>query len=140
MYLIGIFERKDGTYYWLDCMDEDEIKDAKYFVDDFNCASIHCCVRTILDDDMDGYVDALQNEESSLVDGELYVVTYHHAFMDCGYWNLEGLVDFGLTKDEIIENVKSQKYVEGASYHTMGQMFYTTRVVDAADKMGIDIL
>ena len=125
--LIGIFERNDGTYYWLDCMTEDEIKGAKYFVDESNYASIHCCVKTILDGDIDGYVDTLQNEESSLVDGELYVVTYHHAFMDCWYWNLEGLVDFGLTKDEIIENVKNQKYVEGADYFTMGQMFYETR-------------
>lgn len=124
--LEGIFERKDGSMYWLDCMDDYEMANAKYLC--LECAGVHQCEKTILNDDMDGYVDTLQNEEE-LSDNELYVVTYEHAFLDCGYWNLEGLVDFGITKQQIIENVKAQKYVEGATYYTMGQMFYATKMI-----------
>lgn len=41
---------------------------------------------------------------------------------------LEQLVDFGLTKQEIIQNVLDQKYVEGADYVTMGKLFYHTKM------------
>lgn len=124
MNLTGIFEHKDGTYHWIDYMDEHEIEEAKYFVDD-NHAGFHASKMSLLYDDMSGYVDELQHEED-LSDGELYVVCYY--WTDCPSC-LYQEVDFGITKAEIIENVKSQKYVEGASYHTMGQMFYTTRMM-----------
>lgn len=126
MELSGIFDRKDGGYYWLDCMGEWEIAEAKYFVDEHNCAGYHKVVKSALYDDMDGYVDTLQHEED-LADGELYVVTYFE-FEECSFGLMQE-VDFGITKQEIIENVNAQKYVEGASYHTMGQMFYTTRMM-----------
>lgn len=121
---IGIFERKDGTHYWIDCMDEYEIAEAKYLTDDDNCAGFHASVKSALYDDMTGYVDELQNEES-LPDGELYVVCYN--WTDCPSCMYQE-VDFGITKAEIIENVKNQKYVEGANYFTIGQMFYTTKM------------
>ena len=35
---------------------------------------------------------------------------------------LEQLVDFGITKQQIIDNVIAQKYVEGADYFTMDQL------------------
>lgn len=125
----GIFD--NGKYlYWLDTMDDEEVKDAKWFVYEDNCACHHCCKKSVLYDDMDGYVDTLQNEEKCLDDGELYVVLYYHAFIDSGgYWNVDQLVDFGITKEQIIENVKNQKYVEGASYFTIGQMYFATTQV-----------
>lgn len=125
MSLTGIFESKStGNYFWMDYLTEDEFAEAKYFVDEGNCAGYHANKKSALYDDMDGYVDALQHEED-LADGELYVVTYFE-FESCSFGLLQK-VDFGITKQEIIENIKNQKYVEGASYFTMGQMFYTTK-------------
>lgn len=122
----GIFEnRLTGDFFWLDCLDNDEVKNAKFFADWRNSAGYHECNKSVLYYDMTEYVDELQDEEN-LADTELYVATYNHAFLDGEHWNLEGLVDFGITKQEIIDNVKNQKYVEGATYYTMGQMLYTT--------------
>lgn len=123
MNLIGIFEHGWG-YDWMDCLDEYEVKEAKYFTDENNCAGYHASFKSALYDDMTDHVDQLQNEED-LADGELYVVVYYE-YEESSH-DLLQKVDFGITKQEIIENVKSQRYVEGASYHTMGQMFYTTR-------------
>lgn len=122
----GIFENMlTGDFYWLDGLDDDEVKNARFFADWHNSAGYHECNKSALYDNMTEYIDELQNEKY-LADTELYVVTYNHAFIDGGQWNLEGLVDFGVTKQEIIENVKNQRYVEGATYYTMGQMLYTT--------------
>lgn len=119
----GIFNSRDGGYYWLDCLDADEEKRAVYFCDaDTNV--YHKCFKSALYNDMTGYQDELQCEDD-LSDNELYVVTYFKYLSDV--CKLDQLVDFGITKQEIIDNVKAQKYVEGASYFTMGQMFYTTR-------------
>lgn len=126
MNMTGIFDNNHGGYYWMDCLIKDEIKEAKYFVDEMNCAGHHACIKSALYDDMIGYVDPLQNEEN-LSDKELYVVTYYE-YEECS-WGLLQKVDFGITKQEIIENVKNQKYIEGASYFTMGQMFYETKIM-----------
>ena len=75
--------------------------------------SFHACNKSFLWDDMTGYVDKLQNEDS-LPDGE-YIVTY---FARCDD-DLVQLVDYGITKQQIIENVLAQKYVEGADYFLM---------------------
>lgn len=123
MKIEGIFEDHDGSYYWLDCLSADETKIAVYFCD-ADTGVYHRCLKSALYDDMNGYHDEIQYEED-LPDNELYVVTYFRCFRDVCF--LEQLVDFGITKQEIIDNVKAQKYVEGASYFTMGQMFYTTR-------------
>lgn len=72
--------------------------------------SFHACNKSFLWDDMDGYVDELQHEES-LPDGA-YIVTY---FARCDD-DLVQLVDYRITKQQIIENVLAQKYVEGADY------------------------
>lgn len=122
MYLCGIFEHNDGTYYWMDYMIKEEMREAKYFVS--AKAGYHACEKSLLYEDMTGYVDQLQHEED-LADNELYVVCYYCT--DCEYCMYQE-VDFGVTKQEIIENVKNQKYREGASYYTMGQMFYETRM------------
>ena len=102
------------------------MKKAKYFVHDDNSVGVHMNIKSALYDDMTSYIDELQDEED-LADGELYVVCYFE-FEKCSYGLLQK-VDFGITKQEIIDNVKNQKYVEGAYYYTMGQMFYTTKEV-----------
>lgn len=125
--LVGIFEnKKNGNYWWEDWLEDEAMKQAKYFVDNTNYVGVHACIKSALYDDMTGYVDMLQNEER-LSDCELYVVCYD--YMDDSSYTLWQRVDFGITKQEIIENVKNQKYIEGATYYTMGQMFYTTREV-----------
>lgn len=124
--LVGIFEnKKNGNYWWYDWLDEEEMKKAKYFADTDNSAGVHRSIKSALYDDMTDYIDCLQHEED-LSEGELYVVTYHKYVYNNGLYQC---VDFGITKQEIIENVKNQKYVEGADYYTMGQMFYTTKEV-----------
>ena len=122
--LVGIFEIENGIYDWCDCLDEDDMKKAKYFADTDNSAGVHMNIKSALYDDMAGYIDELQDEED-LADGELYVVCYFE-FEKCSYGLLQK-IDFGITKQEIIENVKNQKYVEGAYYYTMGQVFYDTK-------------
>lgn len=78
----------------------------------------HSCNKSGLYEDMEGYVDELQNEKD-LPDNKVYVVTYFKLYDDCS--GLEQLVDFGITKQQIIDNVIAQKYVEGADYFTMEQ-------------------
>lgn len=125
--LIGIFKDElTGNYSWLDSLDEYEVKEAKYFIYENECADYHKSIKSALYDDMTGYVDELQNEEL-LCPSELYVVIYNE--FDKSSWGLLGGVDFGITKKEIIENVKNQKYVEGATYFTMGHMFFATRMM-----------
>lgn len=126
---ILIFENKDG-YFWVDTPDtiEEEIEavgeDKFRYVFDNGGLFFHQCKRSALWDDMTGYVDQLQDEEE-LTNDELYVVTYYEYD---GTDFLEQLVDFGLTKQEIIQNVLDQKYVEGADYVTMGKLFYHTKM------------
>lgn len=120
-------DKYSNDYFWIDCFDEydDEFKTegAKYFVySDCNCG-YHVSEKSALYDDMDGFVDDVQCEEGLAYD-ELYVVTYFD-FDDGNFLNQR--VDFGITKSEIIRNVKAQKYIEGATYYTFGQMFYATR-------------
>lgn len=75
----------------------------------------HCCERSALYNDMKGYVDKIQNE-NELPNGK-YIVTY---FKLCDNGSgLEQLVDYGIKKEQIIENVNAQKYVEGADYFLM---------------------
>ena len=79
----------------------------------------HSYNKSGLYDDMEGYVDELQNEKD-LPDNKVYVVTYFKLCDDCS--GLEQLVDFGITKQQIIDNVVAQKYVEGADYFIMEQL------------------
>lgn len=124
-----IFENERG-YFWVEVFDsiEEDIefygKDKFRFVYEDNGLFCHQCNRSALYDDMTGYVDTLQHEED-LADDELYVVAYYKYL---NKYELDQLVDFGLTKQEIIQNVLDQKYVEGADYITMGKMFYHTKM------------
>lgn len=69
---------------------------------------------------MTGYVDEVQNERE-LPDNILFIVTY---FRDDGSHGsgLEQVVDFGITKQQLIENIEAQKYVEGADYFSVEQL------------------
>ena len=75
----------------------------------------HACNRSVVYDDMTGYVDAVQSE-NLLPEGK-YIVTYWT--QDGESYDLLQMADIGLTKDEIIENVVNQKYREGADYFLM---------------------
>ena len=73
----------------------------------------HACWHSAVWEDVSNLVDGLQ-EEVALPDGK-YIVTY--------YWydgnDLLQLVDVGVTKAQIIQNVLDQKYKEGADYFLM---------------------
>lgn len=77
----------------------------------------HACNKSAVWDDVEGYVDTLQNE-NDLPDNQLYIVTYYR-YDGSG---LEQLIDYSITKQQIIDNVNNQKYVEGADYFTMEQL------------------
>lgn len=125
----GIFEitqNGDSEYTWVDFLDEYEAKEAKYFVEMSKQVGNHISMKSALYEDVTDYKDKLQGEQN-LSDDELYVVLYNE-FEETSFGLLEK-VDFGITKEQIIENVKSKKYIEGAHYFTMGQMFYTTKMI-----------
>lgn len=77
----------------------------------------HACNKSAVWDDLEGYTDILQNE-NELPDNQFYIVTYYK-YDGSG---LEQLIDFGITKQQIIDNVNNQKYIEGADYFTMEQL------------------
>lgn len=78
----------------------------------------HSVEKSALYEDMTGYIDKIQNE-NELPNGR-YIVTYFK-LSDNGF-DLEQLVDYGITKEQIIENVNAQRYVEGADYFLMEQL------------------
>lgn len=124
MELEGIYESgTDGKLYWIDTLDDDEMSRALYLCDPNEAAGYHACRKSACYDDMTGYVDELQKEEA-MDPRELYVVTYDE--FTPGY-GLSGAVDFAVSKDELITAVKEQRYREGATYYTLGQVMKTTR-------------
>jgi hypothetical protein len=109
----AIIKSIDGSYYFFDDPEwgvDISRSEAELVLDVDKETSFHACKKSFLYDDLDGYVDELQDEES-LPDGE-YLVTY---FARCGD-DLVQLVDYGITKQQLIANVSAQKYVEGADY------------------------
>lgn len=82
------------------------------FVTDECARGFHACQRSALYDDMSGYVDVLQNEATDLRDDEEYIVCWYSV----NGTDLNHNVDFGISKEAILDNVRSQKYIEGASY------------------------
>ena len=66
---------------------------------------------------MGGCVDTLQNE-NNLLDNQLYIVAYYKYNGN----RLEQLIDYKITKQQIIDNVNNQKYVDGADYFTIEQL------------------
>lgn len=111
-----------GQYYFYDdpVWDEDISRDEVFGVlCTEEAVGTHECVKSCLYDDMEGFIDQIQ-EEYGLPDGERFIVTYFQRIPSAS--GLLQLVDFGITKDEIITNVEAQKYVEGARYFTMKQL------------------
>lgn len=119
----AIYKSKDGKrfFFYDDPIWDSDLKKSEIegIVDIDKEIGFHACNKSGLYDDMEGYVDELQNE-NDLPDGKIYVVTYFKLCEDCS--GLEQLVDFGITKQQIIDNVTAQKYVEGADYFTVEQL------------------
>ena len=113
----------DGSYFF----DENMYKDKYSYKDDCevvgrlqeeNSVGYHRCVKSALYDDLSEYVDALQDEEN-LPNDKLFIVTYYKAE---DAFTLIHCVDFGISKQQVIDNVHAQKYVEGANYFTMDSL------------------
>lgn len=119
----AIYKSEDGKqfFFYDDPIWDSDLKKSEIegVVDVNKEIGFHACNKSGLYDDMEGYVDKLQNE-NDLPDGKIYVVTYFKLCEDCS--GLEQLVDFGITKQQIIDNVIAQKYVEGADYFTVEQL------------------
>lgn len=118
----AIIKSKDGKQYffyddpeWGVDYKKDEVEG---ILDIDEETGFHSCVKSALYDDMTGYVDKIQNE-NELPKGA-YIVTYFKLCDDGS--GLEQLVDYGITKEQIIENVNAQRYVEGADYFLMEQL------------------
>ena len=129
MALHAILKHKDNELSWLEEATDSEIEEYKdrllYIADDKHSSDVHACNKSVLYDDMTGYQDTIQREEE-LKDDEFYVVLYNKPEYVRGWWELSGAVDFGVTKENIIQSVLDNKYVEGAWYFTVGQMMKTT--------------
>lgn len=108
----GIYNDNGYWYFVDDIPYEDCTEDNAVMVVDVEKDSdgFHSCIRSAIWDDMTGYTDKIQNE-NELNDG-YYVVTYYKHDGS----GLEQLVDYGISKEQIIANVKAQKYIEGADY------------------------
>lgn len=119
----AIVQAEDGEqYYFYDApvWEEDISRDDVFGVlCTEEAIGTHECVKSCVYDDMAGFIDQIQ-DECKLPDGERFIVTYFHGIPSTS--GLLQLVDFGITKDEIITNIEAQKYVEGAKYFTMKQL------------------
>lgn len=119
----AIYKSEDGKqfFFYDDPIWDSDLKKSEIegVVDIDKEIGFHACNKSGLYDDMEGYIDELQNE-NDLPDGKIYVVTYFKLCEDCS--GLEQLVDFGITKQQIIDNVSAQRYVEGADYFTLEQL------------------
>ncbi len=89
-------------------------------IDSVNILQLHKIIKSHLYNDMTDYIDRLQNEEQ-LDDSEQYMVLYKKYIAKDLYEEdyLKQCVEFNVSKKQIIENVKNQKYVEGAAYYNM---------------------
>ena len=119
----AIIKCDDGTRCFYDdsMWGEDLCKEDVEGILDLNSSlGFHECKRSVLYDDMTGYVDEVQDERE-LPDNILYIVTY---FRDSGSHgsDLEQVVDFGITKQQLIANIEAQKYAEGTDYFSVEQL------------------
>lgn len=116
----AIIKADNGEYFFFDdpIWGEDLQKsEVAGIVNIENEIGYHACNHSALYEDLTGYVDQVQNENDLPDDGK-FIVTY---FVADENLDLLSKVDFGITKAEIIENVKAQKYIEGADYFTIDQ-------------------
>lgn len=110
----------DGSdlYTWGEYAEEDFNDAIEDFDDDdivaiFNTkvGIVHRSEKSALYDDMTYYVDIIQESDKSLKDNIHYYVCYYEAEFGTLIFKCEKI-----TKEQIIKNVKAQKYVEGATY------------------------
>ncbi len=78
----------------------------------------HECRKSGLYENLENHIDKVQNENN--LPDKKYIVTYFKLCDDIS--GLEQLVDYNITKDQIIKNINAQKYVEGADYFLMEQL------------------
>lgn len=118
----AIIKSKDGKQYFFyddpECGVDYKKDEVEGVLDLDEEIGYHSCEKSALYEDMTGYVDKIQNE-NELPNGK-YIVTYFK-LSDNGS-DLEQLVDYGITKEQIIENVNAQRYIEGADYFLMEQL------------------
>jgi len=116
----AVYERRifcwDHRYYFVDDLNPEDIsqEDIRHQVRLLklprDLVGTHQCRKSIVYDDMKGYTDVLQREEQ-LPDGH-YIVCY--------YWwdgrHIIQLVDWDISREQVIQNVLQQRYLEGAAY------------------------
>ena len=112
---IAVYREGDIYYWWDEPIWGEDLnrEDCTDILNERNATGFHVCEKSVLYDNLYGYEDAIQNE-ASLPDG-LYIVTYY-------WWDGRDLLqycDYGVTKQQIVENVRNQKYREGADYFLM---------------------
>ena len=101
-----ILSGKNDELFFCDCpVGEEEIHENNFV------GVLEFSSRTVVRTPMKEHGDELQNEES-LMDNILYLVTYNSSQNG----QPEHLVDYGLSREQIIQNVKAGKYVDGAVY------------------------
>lgn len=116
-----VIEKCDEKYFFYDEPEPDfDYSYAIGIMPAYTDIGYHACHRSALYDDMNGYVDKIQNEEN-LPEKEKYIVCYYRADSN-NIHTLYQEVDFDITKSEIIANVISQKYREGADYYLLKDM------------------
>lgn len=109
---IAVYKEGNAYYWWDEPIWGEDLnrEECSEILNVYSETACHVSKKSIIWDSMDGFTDEIQREES-LPDG-LYIVTYF-------WWDgrdLLQLCDHGITKQQIIENVKNQKYREGADY------------------------
>lgn len=109
---IAVVQYVDKYYFWDEPIwgEDMEREECVAILNRQNETGYHMCNKSAVWDDMEGYTDEIQQEES-LPDG-LYIVCY--------FWfdgqDILQLCDYGITKQQIVDNVRNQKYREGADY------------------------
>ena len=109
---IAVYKAGNAYYWWDEPIWGEDLnrEECSEILNVHSETACHVSLKSIIWDSMDGFTDEIQREES-LPDG-LYIVTYF-------WWDgrdLLQLCDHGISKQQIIENVKNQKYREGADY------------------------
>ena len=116
-----VIMKTDTGYYFYDEPEEDFDYKAEgaigVLLEDTE-VGVHSCEKSELYEDMKGYVDKIQKEEE-LPDKERYLVCW---FEYGGSFTLHQMVDYDISKSEIIANVINQKYREGAFYYLLKDM------------------
>lgn len=113
---------KDDMVWFYDACGEDEInmfkKETAYKVYGIyeyeDCVAIHQCQKSKIWDDMTGYIDEVNEEIYALNDNTKYNVCWYEC--DDNY-DLLSNVDMNISKQDIINNIIAQKYIEGASIY-----------------------